>query len=291
MPRGDITAQWLGRSPGQCEAKFGAEMLEDNLTSRLPTSGSKCFTHPDIQKKVNTPFLCFTQKNYAENNVCAQWSMGVCGQQALHQQLDWAPVSSRVKHMKRGGGLTKDFLLAYHILFHHTQKHSCTLMRIRLDSHSVLLGLGKETTLAPVTQWTALVEVIFMMAFYWDATRYGALLWWESTPRTWGHHTGNLRFLEQVPALELLHPCTSSLHPILTGQPLCPYSPGEPAASWMVDPFVDRQPPVCHPLLALASQTHAELGRGYWTKYYHPVTPTSCTVLGTGGLELPSTSS
>lgn len=102
-------------------------MLEDNLTSRLPTSGSKCFTHPDIQKKVNTPFLCFTQKNYAENNVCAQWSMGVCGQQALHQQLDWVPVSSRVKHMKRCGGPNKRFSVG---LSHPLPPHTRAFMYI-----------------------------------------------------------------------------------------------------------------------------------------------------------------
>lgn len=37
-------------------------MLEDSLESRLPTSGSKRFTHPEVQKVVNTPSLRFTQK-------------------------------------------------------------------------------------------------------------------------------------------------------------------------------------------------------------------------------------
>jgi len=39
--------------------------------------------------------------------------------------------------------------------------------QIGILSDSALLGLGKEkTTLAPATQWTALVEVVFIMAFH-----------------------------------------------------------------------------------------------------------------------------
>lgn len=50
-------------------------MLE-NTEPRVHTSGSKCFTHPEAQQKVNVTFLFHTE-SYNENNVCAQWSM-VC---------------------------------------------------------------------------------------------------------------------------------------------------------------------------------------------------------------------
>lgn len=61
----------------------------------------------------------------------------------------------------------------------------------------------------------------------------------------------DLKFLKRVPVLELLHPHTSSLHPVLTGWLLWPYSFVEPAASWIVDLSLDCQHPICHQMLNL----------------------------------------
>lgn len=87
LPGGGTTARWLGCSP-RCEAEFGAEMLEDNLASRLPASGSKRFIHPEMQK-VNIPSLCFTQKTIMKIMFVLNGVWWVSGrQQALDQQLD-----------------------------------------------------------------------------------------------------------------------------------------------------------------------------------------------------------
>lgn len=271
-------------------------MLEDNLESRLPTSGSKCFTHPVVQKKVNTPSLRFTQKTIMKIMfvLYGVWqAAGLIPAAGLGpRQFQDKTGHSTVLIYEEVWRPSKRFCIGLSHCFPPHTKALYILMWIKLKSclYSVLLGLTKKTTLAPVTQWSAPVEVIFMMAFYWDATKCGALLWWESTRRTQEHHIGILEFLEQVPGLELLHPHTSSLTTVLTGQPLCPYSLGEPAASRIVDPFLDCQPPLCHPLVAVASQTHAQRCRGCWTKHYHPATPTSPVLLGTDDLQLPSTS-
>lgn len=54
-----------------CEAKFGAKKLGDNLESKFPISGSNCFTHPALPRKVNIPAL-FHPENYDQNNVGMQ---------------------------------------------------------------------------------------------------------------------------------------------------------------------------------------------------------------------------
>lgn len=103
-------------------------------------------------------------------------------------------------------------------------------MWIRLESSLSVFcwGWQRKTTWAPED---CSCRGDFKIVFHWDSSRYGTLLQWKNTLRTWEHPTWTLNFCPRTAT----H--TSSLRAALLVQPWCSWSLGELAARRIADSF------------------------------------------------------